>query len=521
LVVLEEIVSTLPTVAELKKGVRIRPHDRFIENLKVIGVQDDLVTQFLFEPPNSWFNAIEPDDPASTQEVLRSLGTALIAYLGAEARFTLTRNCPSFDPRSDDPSNALQSLLVAGTEVRDQLRDAFQAAFKTDIALDWGGMVRLYLRVSQDFGDIPESRVELDKKMEGAAELEKQGDGFRSFAGVALALLTYPDRVLLLDEPEAFLHPAQARALGRWVGSQAATRSGQIIVATHSADFLAGLSSSGGDTTILRLNRTDTITSFHRVPSTITAQLIESPLLSSQPVLDSLFHKGVVICEGDPDRSVYQMVAQRFHPGRQAEDFLFIHSNGKDAAKSPAALLRESGTPVCVIADFDILNSAGTLDGVVNGLTGNDLASASKVLRSEISAAIEVKSQEQTLRELKGNVANWLDQPDADLRAARRALSSMARAGANKWDRAKKFGLAALEGDGNGQARELLERLANLGLFVVPCGELESWMKLQRPKGNRWNQSALKELHSGNCPEELKEFVSQVLGFLERPRIFN
>lgn len=518
--VLDTVSVSLPTEIEFREAVRIRPHESASDHINILGVRDDLLTQMNFGPHERWLEQVfkpNSDRVYQEREILQYLGTCLIAYLGAEARFNLTTGSAAFNPRVESPSNALQSLFASEMSVQTELRSAFKAAFKMDIALDWAAMTRLYLRVADDFGPIPDSRDALDTLMAEAEELEKQGDGFRSFAGVALALLTYPTRALLLDEPEAFLHPAQARVLGRWVGAQASRRPAQVIIATHSADFLAGLIAGSEDATILRLNRIEMSTRFHEIPQAVTTGLIESPLLSSQPVLDSLFHRGVIICEGDPDRAVYQTVAQRFYADQHGEEFLFIHSNGKDAAKFPAKLLRESGTAVCVIADFDILNSEATLGDIVEGLTGSRIDEDLKQLRGEVSDAVETKSQTQSIEELKANVIAWFDQLGDDLRRARKSLVMFARAGSNKWDKAKKIGISLLSPPDATKADELIERLAALGLFVVPCGELESWMNLGQPKGSKWNQAALQTLHSNTCPQELQEFIGRVLARLAEP----
>ncbi|QSX78722.1 ATP-dependent nuclease [Agrilutibacter solisilvae] len=516
LVVLESLRVTLPSEAELKAEVQIRPHQA-ADHIQIIGVKDDLQSHTNFGPNKHWFSHVYPPEPdAASQElqILRSLGTCLIGYLGAEARFKLTESSPAFNPRSETPSNALQSLYASDLSVMTEFRRAFRDAFEMDIGLDWAAMTRFYLRVANDFGQLPDSRIELDLLMANAEELQSQGDGFRSFAGIAMALLTYPSRVILLDEPEAFLHPAQARVLGRWVATQAARRPGQVVVATHSADFLAGMVSAGVDATILRLNRINGVTKFHRIPKAATTGLIESPLLSSQPVLDSLFHRGVVICEGDPDRAVYQTVAHRFNDNYRGEDFLFIHSNGKDAARFPAKLLRDSGTPVCVVADFDVISSESTLDGIVEGLTGKGLDERTKQLRTVVADAVEAGSQGQLLEGLVANVKAWLERNDVDLRGARRSLVACARGGSNKWDQAKKSGFSALPTQDQGSAQELIGRLSATGLFVVPCGELESWLENGASKGSRWNQRALQALHDNECPVPLKAFVEQILSFL-------
>lgn len=515
LVILDAVQVTLPTATELKSAVQIRAHDNAVGHIMVSAVKDDLQSQTSFGPQEGWFEqtfASTMNAKVRQQEVLRTLGTCLIAYLGAEARFKLTESTSGFNTRAEAPGNALQSLFTADAAVMAELRKAFKTAFGMDIGLDWGAMTRLYLRVAKDFGDIPDSREALDALMAGAEDLQKQGDGFRSFTGIALAMLAYPNRVILLDEPEAFLHPTQARVLGRWIAKQAALRPAQVVVATHSADFLAGLVGSGEAAKIVRLNRSGLTTEFHEVPPAVTASLIQSPLLSSQPVLDSMFHRGVIICEGDPDRAIYQTVAHRTseHLG---EDFLFIHSNGKDAAHAPARLLRQAGTPVCVVADFDVLNSEAVLERIVEGLTGAGLDEATKALREQVASAVEAKSEQQSYEELRASVNAWLMQ-EGDLRHARRSLVSAARAGSNKWDKAKKVGIAVLSAAERPGAHALLALLAQHRLFVVPCGSLESWLPLDIKKGAEWNRRALEQLHADQCSPELKTFVATVLSSL-------
>ena len=63
----------------------------------------------------------------------------------------------------------------------------------------------------------------------------------RSFASVILHLLApITPSILLLDEPEAFLHPPQARLLGEIIAKEKSHRA-QLFVATHSSDVLQGL----------------------------------------------------------------------------------------------------------------------------------------------------------------------------------------------------------------------------------------------------------------------------------------
>jgi AAA15 family ATPase/GTPase len=50
--------------------------------------------------------------------------------------------------------------------------------------------------------------------------LQAQGDRMRSFIGLMLVVSAGQYQVLLIDEPEAFLHPPQARLLGRRIATK-------------------------------------------------------------------------------------------------------------------------------------------------------------------------------------------------------------------------------------------------------------------------------------------------------------
>lgn len=74
---------------------------------------------------------------------------------------------------------------------------------------------------------------------------------------------------------------------------------------------------------IFRLNRHDNITEYNLLPPNATDNLSKSPILSSQRVIEGIFHKGVVVCEADADRAVYQSVASVEYMSNQ-EILLYI-----------------------------------------------------------------------------------------------------------------------------------------------------------------------------------------------------
>lgn len=165
------------------------------------------------------------------------------------------------------------------------------------------------------------------------------------------------------------------------------------------------------------------------------------------------------------------------------------------------------------MTDFDVLNSEAVLERIIEGLTGAGLDKATKELREQVAEAVEAKSEQQSYEELRASVNAWLTQ-GGDLRHARRSLVSAARAGSNKWDKAKKVGVAVLATAAQPGAHALLALLAQHRLFVVPCGSLESWLPLGIKKGAEWNRRALEQLHADQCSPELRTFVATILSSL-------
>jgi hypothetical protein len=141
-----------------------------------------------------------------------------------------------------------------------------------------------------------EDRVSLSciERLEALPTLESQGDGMRSFAGVILATSVGRETVLLIDEPEAFLHPPQARLLGASLVEDR-PEGRQIFVATHSGDVLRGvLDSNSCDIRVLRLTREGPFNRARLLHNDRIRELWGDPLLRHSNILDGLFHECVV-----------------------------------------------------------------------------------------------------------------------------------------------------------------------------------------------------------------------------------
>jgi ABC-type cobalamin/Fe3+-siderophores transport system ATPase subunit len=431
-----------------------------------------------------------------------------VFYLDSESRLRVASKTQNYIPDEASPKNFLQALYGAFGAFDEKLKDAFKTTFNMDIRLDYSSGLELRLAVSKEFYSIPEDPRKAYPLMRKYPSIELQGDGFRSFVAVVLTLLLSKDKVVLLDEPEAFLHPEQARRLGKWISDHAESFPCQVLIATHNSNFLAGVLSGRQAAEIYRLNRRNDHTEFTRITSDATQSLSTSPLLSSQRVLEAIFSRGVVVCESDADRIIYNTVAIREHDN---QEILFIHAHNKQTIKQVVSLLKDASIPTVGVVDIDIFNSSADFSGALSAFLGNEDFSRIAALRAAVAEHIESSTEDAVLADIKKKTLEFLGQlekGDHALSGARSALDRI-KSESSRWAELKKTGVSFLDEPIRSKALEVIEYCSTKGLFIVPVGELESWINLGVRK-NRWVVAALEAMHRGECPEELRSFVKKM-----------
>lgn len=407
----------------------------------------------------------------ATSSYKRRISAVLFSHINARSRLEIATHTPNEGNRYN-PTTIMESLYFSDEEVLETIGNAFRETFNKDILFDYSSGSSLQFVVGDEITDPPDRPAELGKFIEENAltPLDNEGDGYISFVGVISSMLLSRGRVLLLDEPAAFLHPPQARVLGRWVAKQANMISGQVIISTHNSDFLSGLLQGGGEVQIYRLNRPAGDTHFHEMSPRTTQKLSEEPLLSSQRVIRSVFHEGVVVCEGGEDRSVYRAVAVNEH---DEQDVLFIDALGKYSVKKIIEPLADSEIPIASIVDFDIFNDRDELRKL--------LTSSPKIGKYE-----EIEHILATREEM----AKEVDQSE-------------------EW----KKGIKIFSPKIQDQARDVLDELKGYGIFVVPHGPVESWMTPDLGS-QTWVEATLQEIDEGRCDPELSDFIQEVADYL-------
>lgn len=378
-----------------------------------------------------------------------------------------------------------------------------------DIKLDYSGLTELCFRVAKEFKDVPTDSKKAVKYFESYPILDDQGDGFRSFVGVVLSLLLSESRIVLLDEPEAFLHPAQARKLGLWVANHAHSVPGQVIISTHNSNFISGVLAANKAVDIFRLNRKEDITTFTQISPESTKELVRSPVLSSQRVLDSLFHRGVAVCEADADRIIYSTVANNDFDN---QELLFIHAHNKQTVHVVLKLLKSANIPCGAVVDFDILNDLSELERIANSL-GIIIEQRECEIVKKINDHIESIEDSEAIEKLKidiGELLSQLEDNKHSFSGARGAVNRI-RKDFSKWRDAKSEGIQIFPQTLFEEVQDLISSLSFKRIFIVPAGELEGWLDVGTKRKNKWIVPALEFLSKNPAPSELKDFVGTII----------
>lgn len=392
--------------------------------------------------------------------------------LDGQSRLTLANNAPSQNFLAP-PNNPLD-LLIRDNARRGELRRIVHDAFGRYLVMDTTqpSLLRLRFADREPTEDEERSFKEVAVTFHQKTEpLEEFSDGVRAFVGTLIQVIAGEPRILTMDEPEAFLHPALAFSLGKEICHLLAFSDRQFFAATHSPDFVMGCVAAGALVSIVRLTHDKQVSSARLLPHAEMKALMRKPMLRSTGALRGLFYSSVVVTEADADRAFYAEINERlltFEPLRGIPNALFLNANGVDTIAEIVAPLRALGIPAAMIVDLDVVEKGGA-----NWAKFMDACGVPEIERH----ALEVNRK-----------------------SVRDALVTACP------DYKRNGGIDVLSQADKEAASNFLSRLSEYGMFVVGRGEVEYWLSdlpLDRSK-HKWLHGVFEKL--GDTPES-SEYV--------------
>ena len=403
--------------------------------------------------------------------------------------------------------------LVKDDDYRKKISNYFFRAFGENIIPDVQNIKDIPLRLGADFSLNSSTAFagikEINDTISSYPMLHHQGDGMRSFAGIILNLIAKQYNTFLIDEPETFLHPPQATTMGQVISELASER--QVFISTHSQHIIKGLLDKNPQRVkIIRITRPEKDkNNFSILDNEKISDFWKDPLLKHSDIMDGMFYKNVVICESDADCRFYSMINSFLKEQQQKfSETLFVHCGGKGRMKKVVQALRSLNIEFRVVPDIDLLNNKQTLIDLVEAcgrtwekdVDYNTLVDGLDKVKNSTGNEI----LEQIKNELGANVTQPLSRTKIE------NLQKLLVVKTN-WDQIKKFGIA---GAPQGQATQALQNLVNwlkeFNIHLVPCGELECFIKTVGGHGPDWLNNVLEKYSDIGADEysTAREFVA-------------
>lgn len=463
--------------------------------------QKDILGTRFFVTKELQFSDVNVRDAWSAQPLMNGAAMRFLCRrLDTETRLTAGNYVSSVNAFTEQPQ-AFIHVAQTDERIAKALSKDVKDTFGVDLLINWAGGNQVGFHVGDEpLRDATRDRVhsEYVKALNRLPRLEHEGDGIRSFVGTLLAVRCGAPPLLLIDEPEAFLHPPQVRRLAELVAKSAIAANRQLIVATHSSDFVqSAVSAAPGTVAVCRVTREKDRSKVSVLVPARIKDLTAKPLLQSASAIDGIFHEGVVVCEAYADCKFYEAVARLLESRkvfRRPLDLYYVQGGGKGELATLAEVYRDLGVRCAVIADLDLLKNEAEFKKVVLALGGDPTIPEANY--RQVVTALTGLGRTATLKEAKERVAALgaalATAPDITTEH-RRAISTLL-ADTAEWSEAKKYGVDKLKGQEHQKCEALLTDCKRLGLFLVPKGELECWWRGGPAGKNEWIGAALTKL---------------------------
>ena len=451
----------------------------------------------------------------NTERVHDQLRGFLVSSVTTEERLDIANPKPVVE-RGQPKQKPLQ--YMAERSIKNAVSDVFNRVYNQHVYCFDKATTNIYLHI----GD--EIRFNLERLspeqitdryyecIEALPKLEEQGDGVRSLAGLLINLMMPNYSMFLIDEPEAFLHPPQARTLGSILPELLQDK--QAFISTHSIDLIKGLLTSARDRVkIIRITRDGDTNRVKPLGQDDLDTIWNDPIMRYSNMIDCLFYEHTLLCESDSDCQLYALALDYLKERNgQRSDTLFIHCGGKGRMHLISAELKALGVDYRIIPDLDVFNDRNLIRRLIeaNGGDWSHMQADYDTLTSAMNIPGGTMTPEDFIDALR-------------VKIKQRGYSSIAKAECkrisddakglleNQWDALKHNGINYIH---DARVKEGLERLIaemnQLKIYPVKEGELENFVPQVGDHGPGWVMKVIEEYPDmGNeVYDKLKAFVN-------------
>ena len=440
-----------------------------------------------------------------------------VSNLDTSARLSICFPAASI-PRNAARDNPIQ-YAAFDRNYRKWLSDNFYKAFGSQLIpnTSHGSNIPLCIgnpvKLTAEYEDEQSRQEAYASILDKYKQVQDQGDGIKSFTGILLYLMLDHYCTFLIDEPESFLHPPQARIMGQIIGGTL-NNNQQAFISTHSDEIIKGLLETCPQRLkIIRITRDGDINHFSVLKNDKIEEVWRDPLLKHSNIMTGLFHKTVVLCESDSDCQMYSIIDSHLkqNEGKYSET-LFLHCGGKQRMHKIITALQTLGVNVKVIADIDVLNDEAVIKGIAEaiGLSWENLSKDYKTFVANLHSSNETIKRGTAATLITSILNSSKDQllSCKEINAIKDAVKVE-----SKWTEIKKSGIAAIPaGDATSAFQRINQALQANGLFVVPVGELECFIKEVGGHGPDWVNSVLERYPDLNdhVYDSIKTFLDSI-----------
>lgn len=350
------------------------------------------------------------------------------------------------------------------------------------------------------------------QKLHELENLDEQGDGIRSAVAVLSSLIVGNQSIYLMDEPEAFLHPPQARLLGSKIVELSENK--QCFISTHNIDLIRGvLEKKPSRVKIIKIEREDNKNKFFKLDNENITTIANDRNLKYTNILNGLFYDRVVLCENESDCKFYSAILETIDD-YMYQKTLFCAVGGKDQFKIIIPLLESLKIKYLIIADIDIINDIDKLKQLLNSIDKNKYETIKEIHENFLTEYEEkiklssVKQQSIIKKEINNLFTEDKYMTDETAKKIKDILKNI-----NSLKLLKSGGKAIIpQGECISNFNKIEKFLNMNNIFFLDCGEIERLIPEIDLHGNKWVEKAFKDYPDLNSDtyEQARDFIKKV-----------